>query len=116
MRRILLFLVAAACASSGDAREATPPIEIADHFFEVPRIPHPGYHRDGVQVTRLDGDTAWTRGGLLVNDVVESVNGEPTMKTDEFWKATGGGTPRRVRVTGSRAGAYGYRIVSLAVS
>ena len=110
----MFVALVAGCATA--SRDATAPrIEVNPHFYEVPRIPHPGYHRDGVVITRLDGESAWTRAGLVVNDVIESVNGEWTPDEAAFRKAAGK-QPRKVRITSSRAGPVGrYRIVAIEV-
>ena len=56
----------------------------------MPRNPYPGYHPDGVTIRRLDGESAWTRAGLVVHDVIESVNGEWTPDEAAFRKAADG--------------------------
>lgn len=110
----LLATLVGACASA--TRDAAPCIEVEPHAYEVPRIPHPAYHPDGVVITRLDGDSAWTRAGLAVNDVIESVNGEWTPDEAAFRKAAGGDRPRKARILSSRAGPVGrYRIVEIEV-
>ena len=115
MRRILLLAAIAGCATP--PRDAAPEIEVVGHCYEVLRVPHPAYIPDGVQITRLRGDSAWARGGLLVNDVVESVNSEWTRDPDAFRKAVGRKPPGRVRILGSRAGPVGqYRIVALEIA
>ena len=114
MRTACLILLAVAACATPRPEGA---IEVNAHFHEVPRNPYPGYHPDGVVVTRLGGESAWTKAGLLVNDVIESVNGEWTLNPEAFWKAVGTGLPRRVRILGSRAGPVGqYRIVAIDVA
>lgn len=114
--RVALLLIAAAAACASAPRDASSGIEVEGHAFEVPRNPYPAYHPDGVVVTRLDGDTAWTRGGLLVQDVIETVNGEWTLDPDAFRRAVGANAPRKMRIVGSRAGPVGqYRIVAIEV-
>jgi S1-C subfamily serine protease len=112
MRKIMLpAALLVACAT---VREA-PPLAVQDHWYEVPRAPHPLYLRDGVQVVGLEGDSVWTRAGLLVNDVIESVNGEATPDTAAFRKAVG--NARKVRITSTRRGPVGsYRLVALEAS
>lgn len=113
MRAIFLLPVVAACATVPRAPSAS--IEVEAHAHEVARIPNPTWIPDGVLITRLDGDTPWTRAGLQVNDVIESVNGERTTDPDAFRRAAA--MPRRVRITGSRAGPVGqYRLVSIEVA
>lgn len=111
MRATLLVLaVVAGCATS------TTGIDVRPHACEVARIPHPAYHRDGVQVTRLPGDSPWTRAGVVVNDVIESVNGAWTPDEAAFRKAVGE-RARKVRIASSHAGPVGhYRIVAIEVS
>jgi S1-C subfamily serine protease len=109
------FLVFVAACASADRDATAPRIDVQPHCYEVPRIPHPLYLQDGVVITRLDGESAWTKAGLVVNDVIESVNGESTLDEAAFRKAAGD-RPRKVRITSSRAGPVGrYRIVAIEV-
>jgi S1-C subfamily serine protease len=116
MRPILLVACIAGCAAAPHGG-ADPCPEVRAHCYEVPRVPHPAYVPDGVQITRLDGDSAWARAGLLVNDVIESVNGAWTTDVAAFRKAVGAHPPRRVRVLESRAGPVGqYRVVAIEIA
>ena len=110
---LLLAALAAGCASpappegtaapSGLPGEgARPSIVLTDHFLEVPRLPHPGYHRDGVVISELAEDSAWARAGLRAGDVIESVNGREVVGAEEVRRACGGGEPSRVRLVRSR--------------
>jgi len=115
MRATVLLALVVGCATT--LPDSASPPDVCAHAYEVPRIPYPAYIPDGVQITRLDGDSAWTRGGLVVNDVVESVNGKWTPDPDAFREAVGTGAPRRVRILASRAGPVGqYRIVTIEVA
>ncbi len=93
----LTVLMLAACMS---VEESAVPIEVQSHAYQVVRIPYPTTRPDGVEITRLLGDSAWTRAGLVVGDVVESVNGNPTLNKEDFWREVNGARPSAVRIDG----------------
>jgi C-terminal processing protease CtpA/Prc len=103
---LLTLLLLAGCSAAPEPDESGPGIEIEGFMYEVPRIPHPGYHKAGVIVRLMEGGSAWAAAGVQVGDVIETVNGEPTLDETSFWERAGRSRPRQVRIASSRAGMW----------